>query len=101
MDRGRGGRVQGEVPVEACERRRQEKELLADEIPGTEGRYIYRIAAQGKMDASDVVQHFYLVAATTGEQVVVTFTMTPRLVEKLGARDLNLIGGLLVPAMAP
>ena len=80
---------------------RQEKELLADEIPGTEGRYIYRIAAQGKMDASEVVQHFYLVAATTGEQVVVTFTMTPRLVEKLGARDLNLIGGLLVPAMAP
>ncbi len=80
---------------------RQEKELLADEIPGTEGRYIYRIAAQGKMDGADVVQHFYMVAATTGEQVVVTFTMTPRLVEKLGARDLNLIGGLLVPAMAP
>ncbi len=80
---------------------RPEKELLADEIPGTEGRFIYRIAAQGKMDGSEVIQHFYLVASATGEQVVVTFTMTPRLVEKLGARDLNLIGGLLVPAMAP
>ena len=78
-----------------------EKELLADEIMATEGRYIYRIAMQGKMDGSEVVQHFFLVAAATGEQAVVTFSMTPRLVEKLGARDLNLVGGLLVPAGTP
>ena len=62
---------------------------------------IYRIAMQGKMDGTEVVQHYFLVAAPTGEQAVVTFSMTPRLVEKLGARDLNLVGGLLVPAGAP
>jgi hypothetical protein len=53
------------------------------------------------MDGSEVVQHFFLIAAATGEQAVVTFSMTPRLVEKLGARDLNLVGGLLVPAGTP
>jgi|GEM_PF-216525 len=74
------------------------KELLADEIPGTEGRYIFRIAAQGQMDGADVVQHFFLIAAPTGEQAIMTFSMTPRMVEKLGARDLSLVGGLLLPA---
>lgn len=74
------------------------KELIADEISASEGRYIYRIAAQGQMDGAEVVQHFFLIAAPTGEQVIMTFSMTPRMVEKLGARDVNLVGGLLVPA---
>lgn len=76
------------------------KELLADEIPAGEGRYLFRIAAQGQMDGAEVVQHFFLVAAPTGEQAIMTFTMSPRMVEKLGARDVNLVGGLLVPASA-
>ncbi len=66
------------------------------EIPAEGGRWIYRIAAAGLMDGLKVVQNFYLVAAPTGEQVVVVFTMTPKEVEKLGSRDLKIVQGLEV-----
>ncbi len=45
-----------------------------------------------------VLQNFYVVAAPSGEQVVLVFTMTPKQVDKLGARDLSLVGSLDVPA---
>jgi hypothetical protein len=52
------------------------------------------------MDGLAVVQNFYLVAAPGGEQVVLAFTMTPKQADKLGARDLSLVGSLDVPAAA-
>ncbi len=45
-----------------------------------------------------MLQNFYLVAAPDGEQVVVAVTLTPKQAEKLGARDLALIGGIELPA---
>jgi hypothetical protein len=45
-----------------------------------------------------VLQNFYLVAAPTGEQVVLTFTLTAKQADKLGARDLSLAGSIEVPA---
>ena len=55
--------------------------------------------AQGQLDGVAVVQNFYLVAAPGGEQVVVAVTMTPKQADKLGARDLTLVGSLeLTPA---
>ncbi len=75
-----------------------EKELQAGEAPADEGRYIYRISALGKMDDVEVLQNFYLAAAPSGEQVVVAVTLTPKQAEKLGARDLALIGGIELPA---
>jgi hypothetical protein len=74
-----------------------EQELQAGEVPGGEGRWIYRLSEAGKMDGLAVVQNFYLVAAPTGEQMVIVFTMTPKQVDKLGARDLTLVGSLEVP----
>jgi hypothetical protein len=74
-----------------------EQELQAGEVPGL-AQPVYRLAIAGKMDDVAVVQNFYLVAGKNGEQVIVTFTMTPKQVEKFGARDLNLIGSLEVPA---
>jgi hypothetical protein len=75
-----------------------EQELQAGEVQGQEGRWVYRLSEMGQMDGVPVLQNFYLVAAPGGEQVVVVFTMTPKKVEKLGARDLSFIGGLEVPA---
>jgi hypothetical protein len=74
-----------------------EQELQAGEVSGQD-RPVYRLAVAGKMDGVPVVQNFYLIAAPKGEQVVVTFTMSPKQVEKFGARDLSLIGALEVPA---
>ena len=76
-----------------------EKELQAGEAPATEGRWIYRISMVGKMDDLSVLQNFYLVAALGGEQVIVAVTLTPKQAEKLGARDLALVGGIELPAV--
>jgi hypothetical protein len=77
-----------------------EKELQAGEAPSPtpESRWIYRISTLGKMDDVEVLQNFYLVAAPGGEQVVVAVTLTPKQAEKLGARDLALVGGIELPA---
>jgi hypothetical protein len=75
-----------------------EKELQASEVPAEHGRWIYRFSASGKLDGVDAVQNFYLVATAEGEQMIVVFTMTPKQVDKLGAKDLALIGSLEIPA---
>jgi hypothetical protein len=75
-----------------------EKELQAGEVPVEKGRWVYRLSASGQMDGVAVVQNFYLVAGPDGQQIVVAFTMTPKQVEKLGARDLAFVGSMEVPA---
>lgn len=77
------------------------KELQAGEAPAPEDRWIYRISALGKMDDVEVLQNFYLLAAPSGEQLVVAVTLTPKQAEKLGARDLALVGGIELPAAPP
>ena len=65
------------------------------EVPTDRAHYwVYRISAPGRMDGMKVVQTCYLVAGPGGEQVVLAFTMTPSQAEKLGARDLTLVGGI-------
>ena len=49
------------------------------------------------MDDVEVLQNFYLIAAPGGEQLVVAVTLTPKQAEKLGARDLALVGGIELP----
>ncbi len=75
-----------------------EKELQAGEAPSPDDRWIYRISEIGKMDDVEVLQNFYLVAAPGGEQLVVLVTLTPKQAEKLGARDLALVGGIELSA---
>jgi hypothetical protein len=77
-----------------------EKELQAGEVPAEGGRWIYRYAASGQMDGVAVVQNCYLVATPEGEQMIAVFTMTPKQVDKLGARDMALVGSLEIPASA-
>jgi hypothetical protein len=76
---------------------RPEREVQAGEVPG-EGKWIYRISAEGQLDGVRVLQNFYLVAGPDGEQVVLTFTLSPKQADKLGARDLSLAASVEVPA---
>jgi hypothetical protein len=76
----------------------QEKLLEAEEVKGAmNGNWIYRVAAEGEMNGVAALQYFYLVAGPQGEQLLVTFTMTPAQAQKLGARDLTLLRGLAFP----
>jgi hypothetical protein len=78
-----------------------ERELQANEVPADgDGRWIYRLSEQGQLDSVAVVQNFYLIAAPSGEQVVVAVTMTPKQADKLGARDLTLVASLVLTANA-
>jgi hypothetical protein len=67
-------------------------------VPSEDGRWVYRYSVQGRLEGVAVLQNFYLVAGGGGEQVVLTFTMTPKQADKLGARDLALAGSVEVPA---
>jgi hypothetical protein len=74
-----------------------DKELQVGEVPAEGGRWIYRVSALGQLDGSNVMQNFYLIAGPNGEQVVVVFTMTPKQAERLGSRDLSLVGSIDFP----
>jgi hypothetical protein len=71
-----------------------EKVLQTGEVPAEGGRWMYRISALGKLDGSEVMQNFYLIASPEGEQLVIAFTMTPKQAERLGTRDLALAGSI-------
>jgi hypothetical protein len=77
---------------------RPERELQAGVVPSDDKRWIYRLSEQGQLDGVEVMQNFYLVAAPDGEQVVLSFTLSPKLADKLGARDLALAGSMELPA---
>jgi len=74
-----------------------EHEVQAGELPSEKGRWAYRLSLQGKLDGLEVIQNFFLVAHEDGRQVVLTFTMTPKQAERLGTRDLTLVGSLDFP----
>src|SRR5262249_43139239 len=75
----------------------QDQVLQAGEVPAEGGRWVYRISALGELDGLKVMQNFYLVAGPGGEQVVVAFVMTPAQAQKLGTRDLTLVGSIDFP----
>ncbi len=78
----------------------QEKILKAEEIPsaGASGNWVYLVTAEGTMEGLAALQHFYLLAGPRGEQMLVTFTMTPAQAPKLGTRDLDLLRAVAFPA---
>jgi hypothetical protein len=75
-----------------------EQVLQGGEVPTDEkGRWVYRVSALGQMDGLKVMQNFYLVAGPAGDQVVLAFTLKPAYADKLGTRDLSLVGSIDLP----
>ena len=77
---------------------RPERVLQSGEIPAEGGRWMYRLSEIGQLNGVTVLQNFYLVAGPGGEQVVLTFTLAPKMADKLGARDLTVAASIEVPA---
>lgn len=77
---------------------RPEREIQAGEVPTSDGKSMYRLSVLGQLDGVQVLQNFFLIANPDGQQVVVTFTMSPKNAEKFGSRDLSFAGGLEMPA---
>jgi hypothetical protein len=74
-----------------------EDELQAGEVPAERGRWVYRISAVGELDGTKVMQNLYLVAGPEGQQVVLSFTMAPKLADRLGSRDLAMAANIDFP----
>lgn len=72
--------------------------LLEDTETGSpDGRWLYRIVAEGKMEELPVVQSFNLLAGPQGDQVAVTFAMKPDKVKAVGGRDRELLNAIAFP----
>lgn len=68
--------------------------LEEGELPAGEGRWLYRLSAEGKMDGLPLVQSFHLLAGPQGDHVVVTFAMKPEKVKAVGSRDVSLVNAI-------
>ena len=62
-----------------------------------DGRWLYRIAAEGKMEELPVIQTFHLLAGPGGDQVAVTFAMKPEKAKGFGTRDKEFVGAIAFP----
>ncbi len=62
-----------------------------------DGRWLYRLAVEGKMEDLPVVQSFHLLAGAGGDQVAVTFAMRPEKVKAVGPRDKELVNAIAFP----
>jgi hypothetical protein len=63
---------------------------------------VYRVASSGLLSTGSAegvrtVQYFYLMVSNRGEQLIVTFSMTPQQVQRFGDRDLELVRDLVFP----
>jgi hypothetical protein len=77
----------------------EDKEIERKEIPNpTNGNQkIYRVAASGELAGVRTVQYYYLVAGPRGDQLIVTFSVVPQHVQRLGARDLEMVREIAFP----
>jgi hypothetical protein len=67
------------------------------ETAAPDGRWLYRIVAEGKMDELPVVQSFSIVADAQGEQAAMTVAMKPEKAKAVGARDRELLNAITFP----
>lgn len=67
------------------------------EVPTDPDRWAFRVSTRGILDGSQVVQTFYVVANSSGDQVILTFTMRPTTASRIGTRDLELVNAIDFP----
>jgi hypothetical protein len=64
-----------------------------------EGNRAYKYSASGRLDGSDVVQYFYLLASPQGDQLFVSFTLSPNQVKALNFRNEAFVHAITFPAL--
>lgn len=74
-----------------------EQILQTGEVPAEMGHWIYRISVAGRSDDAAVLQNFYAVAGPQGDQVLLSFTTEVAQAERLGGRDLAIVGTVTFP----
>jgi hypothetical protein len=62
-----------------------------------DGRWLYRLVAEGKAEELAVVQGFHLLAGPQGDQVAITLAMKPEQVKAVGTRDRELVQAVHFP----
>jgi len=67
------------------------RNLEEGELPVDGGRWLYRLAAEGKMENQPAVQAFHMLAGPQGDQVAVTFAMRPEKLKALATRDVSFV----------
>jgi len=75
--------------------------VQAGEVPGDDGRWIYRLAAVGAAGELPVQWTYYLVAGPGGDQAVFVYTMEAKMAERFGTRDLAMVGTVEFPKSSP
>jgi hypothetical protein len=67
------------------------KTITEGELPAGEGRWLFRLTVEGKIDGQPVVQTFYLLAGPQGDQVAVAVVAKPDKLRVVGTRDADLV----------
>jgi len=49
------------------------------------------VASSGELDGTRTVQYYYLIIGPQGDQLMVTFSVVPQHVQRLGSRDLEMV----------
>lgn len=63
-------------------------------IPAANGRFVYRVVAQGIQKEQALTWIYFLVAERTGRQTSLLFSLDSSLLEKFGKEDLEFVEGL-------
>jgi hypothetical protein len=71
--------------------------LQTGEVPAEQGFWVYRVSVAGQSNDLNVLQNHFLVAGPKGDQVMLTFTTEVGLAERLGGRDLSIVGTVAFP----
>ena len=58
------------------------------------GRWLYRIAAEGKIEEQPAVQLFHMLAGPKGDQAAITFALRPEKMKALAGRETSLVKSL-------
>jgi hypothetical protein len=58
---------------------------------------VHRVIASGELEGVRTVQYFYLIVGTSGEQMIVTFSVVPQQTTRLGSADLEMVREIVFP----
>lgn len=68
-----------------------------NETTTPDGRWLYRIVAEGKTDNLPMVQSFTLLAGPRGDQAALLVAMTPEKIKAVGTRERDLVNAIAFP----